>query len=150
MYHLTKKEQDLLSSLIKNKLETITITKDMVDTFTKGLLSVVRKNINIDQSVDDITLPTDIKTRLYFDLRYNYIIANVLLIYGNEEIDYFRKNDKILGEFDYEVKVVNDLLTYGFEIENNKIILNDLDKEVEFLEKGLETLATKYEIFTTE
>lgn len=150
MYHLTKKEQDLLSSLIKNKLETITITKDMVDTFTKGLLSVVRKNINIDQSVDDITLPTDIKTRLYFDLRYNYIIANVLFIYGNEEIDYFSKNDKILRDIDYEVKVVNDLLTYGFEIEDNKIILNDLDKEVEFLEKGLETLATKYEIFTTE
>lgn len=150
MYHLNKKEQDLLDTLINNKLKTITIEKEMIDTFTKGLLSVVRKNITIDSSVDDITLPTNIKTRLYFDLHYNYILANAVFIYGNDEIDYFSKNDKILRDIDYEVKVVNDLLTYGFEIDDNKIILNDLDKEVDFIENGLEKLSTKYEIFTTE
>ena len=37
-----------------------------------------------------------------------------------------------------------------FEIDNNKIILKNIEKEVEFLENGLENLATKYEIFTTE
>ena len=40
-----------------------------------------------------------------------------------------------------------ELLKYGFEIDNNKIILKDIEKEVEFLENGLENLATKYEIF---
>ena len=150
LYHLNKKEQDLISTLLINKLKTITIEKDMLETFTKGLLSIVRNNITIDQSVDDVILPTDIKTRLYFDLRYNYIIANALFLYGNDEVDYFSKNDKILRDMNYEINVVNDLLKYGFEIIDNKIILNDLDKEVEFRENGLENLAQKYEIFTTE
>ena len=150
LYHLRKLEQDLIDELMENKLDKLIIPKEKVDTFTKGLLKIVRKNLKIDASVNDITLPKEISTKLYFDLRSSYILVDALFKYDEKEVNYFDKSNTILRDIDYETKVINDILKYGFEIDNNKIILKDIEKEVEFLENGLENLATKYEIFTTE
>ncbi len=150
LYHLRKLEQDLIDDLMENKLDKLIIPKEKVDTFTKGLLKIVRKNLKIDASVNDITLPKEISTKLYFDLRSSYILVDALFKYDEKEVNYFDKSNTILRDIDYETKVINDILKYGFEIDNNKIILKDIEKEVEFLENVLENLATKYEIFTTE
>lgn len=150
LYHLRKLEQELIDDLMENKLDKLIIPKEKVDTFTKGLLKIVRKNLKIDASVTDITLPKEISTKLYFDLRSSYILVDALFKYDEKEVNYFDKSNTILRDIDYETKVINDILKYGFEIDNNKIILKDIEKEVEFLENGLENLATKYEIFTTE
>lgn len=150
LYHLRKLEQELIDDLMENKLDKLIISKEKVDAFTKGLLKIVRKNLKIDASVTDITLPKEISTKLYFDLRSSYILVDALFKYDEKEVNYFDKSNTILRDIDYETKVINDILKYGFEINNNKIILKDIEKEVEFLENGLENLATKYEIFTTE
>ena len=150
LYHLRKLEQELIDDLMENKLDKLIISKEKVDAFTKGLLKIVRKNLKIDASVTDITLPKEISTKLYFDLRSSYILVDALFKYDEKEVNYFDKSNTILRDIDYETKVINDILKYGFEIDNNKIILKDIKKEVEFLENGLENLATKYEIFTTE
>lgn len=150
LYHLRKLEQELINDLIENKLDKLIISKEKVDAFTKGLLKIVRKNLKIDASITDITLPKEISTKLYFDLRSSYILVDALFKYDEKEVNYFDKSNTILRDIDYETKVINDILKYGFEIDNNKIILKDIEKEVEFLENGLENLATKYEIFTTE
>ncbi len=150
LYHLRKLEQELIDELMENKLDKLIIPKEKVDTFTKGLLKIIRKNLKIDASVNDITLPKEISTKLYFDLRSSYILVDALFKYDEKEVNYFDKSNTILRDIDYETKVINDILKYGFEINNNKIILKDIEKEVEFLENGLENLATKYEIFTTE
>ena len=150
LYHLRKLEQELIDDLMENKLDKLIISKEKVDAFTKGLLKIVRKNLKIDASVTDITLPKEISTKLYFDLRSSYILVDALFRYDEKEVNYFDKSNTILRDIDYETKVINDILKYGFEIDNNKIILKDIEKEVEFLENGLENLATKYEIFTTE
>lgn len=150
LYHLRKLEQELIDDLMENKLDKLIISKEKIDAFTKGLLKIVRKNLKIDASVTDITLPKEISTKLYFDLRSSYILVDALFKYDEKEVNYFDKSNTILRDIDYETKVINDILKYGFEIDNNKIILKDIEKEVEFLENGLENLATKYEIFTTE
>lgn len=150
LYHLRKLEQELIDDLMENKLDKLIISKEKVDAFTKGLLKIVRKNLKIDASVTDITLPKEISTKLYFDLRSSYILVDALFKYDEKEVNYFDKSNTILRDIDYETKVINDILKYGFEIDNNKIILKNIEKEVEFLENGLENLATKYEIFTTE
>ena len=126
------------------------ITKDKVDTFTKGLLGIVRKNLKIDSSVNDIVLPNEINTKLYFDLRSSYILLDIIFKYDDKEINYLDKSNEVLRDISYETKVINDLLKYGFILEKDKIILKDLEAEVKFLEEGLEELATRYEIFTTE
>lgn len=150
LYHLNQKEQELISELITNNINKLVIEKENVDKFTKGLLGVIRNNLNIDKTVDDIILPSKTSTKLYFDLRSSYILLDILFKYDEKEINYFSKDFEVLRDIEYETKVINDILRYGFTISDNKIVLEDLEKEVDFLENGLEELATKYEIFTTE
>lgn len=150
LYHLNNKEQSLIEDLIENNLDKLLIAKDKVDTFTKGLLGIVRKNLKIDSSVNDIVLPNEINTKLYFDLRSSYILLDIIFKYDDKEINYLDKSNEVLRDISYETKVINDLLKYGFILEKDKIILKDLEAEVKFLEEGLEELATRYEIFTTE
>ena len=129
LYHLRKLEQELIDDLMENKLDKLIISKEKVDAFTKGLLKIVRKNLKIDASVTDITLPKEISTKLYFDLRSSYILVDALFKYDEKEVNYFDKSNTILRDIDYETKVINDILKYGFEIDNNKIILKDIEKE---------------------
>lgn len=150
LYHLNAKEQELIEDLKQNELDKLIISKDKLDLFNKGLLKVVRKKLKIDSSVDDIVLPSVIKARLYFDIRNEYIISNIVFNYDDKEIDYFNKSNEILRDINFETSVLNDVGKYGFILEKDKLVLRDIEQEVEFLEIGLEQLATKYEIFTTE
>lgn len=150
LYHLNSKEQELIEDLKQNELDKLIISKDKLDIFNKGLLKVVRKKLKIDSSVDDIVLPSVIKARLYFDIRNEYIISNIVFNYDDKEIDYFNKSNEILRDINFETCVLNDVGKYGFILEKDKLVLRDIEQEVEFLENGLEQLATKYEIFTTE
>ena len=150
IYHLNKKERELLETIIDNEINNITIEKDKVNVFTKGLMNIVKNNMDVDASVDDIIVTKDIKTELYFDLRRDYIICEVKFIYDDEVVNYFDSNSLVLRDMELESKVINDLLMYSFEIKNNKLILSDLEKEVSFIENGLETLSSKYVVYTTE
>lgn len=150
IYHLNHQEQVLIQDLKGYELNNIIIKKDNFKNFTNGLFGILKKNLEIDGSVDDIVLPNNIITRLYFDIRYNKIIANPKFIYDQEEIEYFDNNSLVLRDMAYENQAINNLLSYGFMMEGKKITLEDLEKQVDFLEKGLDELASKYEIFTTE
>lgn len=150
LYHLNSKEQELIEDLKQNELDKLIISKDKLDLFNKGLLKVVRKKLKIDSSVDDIVLPSVIRAKLYFDIRNEYIISNIVFNYDDKEIDYFNKSNEILRDINFETNVLNDIGKYGFILEKDKLVLRDIELEVEFLENGLEQLATKYEIFTTE
>ena len=150
IYHLNKKERELLETIIDNKLNNITIEKDKVNVFTKGLMNIVKNNMDVDASVDDIVVTKDIVAELYFDLRRDYIICEVKFIYDKEVVNYFDSNSLVLRDMEFESRVINDLLKYSFEIKDNKLILVDLEKEVKFIEDGLEELSSKYVVYTTE
>lgn len=150
LYHLNSKEQELLNELRSNNISSLVIENDKLETFTKGLLKTIRKGLKVDETVTDITLPSSITTKLYFDIRDDSVIASMVFNYDNKEIDYFDKSTDVLRDVNYEAGVLNDLVSYGFEVVKNKILLEDVDLEVEFIENGLEELAKKYEIFTTE
>ncbi len=150
IYHLNKKERELLETIIDNEINNITIEKDKVNIFTKGLMNIVKNNMDVDSSVNDIVVTKDIKTELYFDLRRDYIICDVKFIYDDEVVNYFDSNSLVLRDMELESRVINDLLMYSFEIKNNKLILVDLEKEVKFIEDGLEELSSKYVVYTTE
>ena len=150
LYHLSLKEKILLNDLFKNEINSLVISKDNFESFNKGLLKMVRSNLKIDSSVDDVILPSEVNTKLYFDLKDTFILANIVFIYDTLEVNYFDKNGDILRDTNYEVSVLNDLYKYGFTLDKESIVLNDLELEVLFLEEGLENLASKYEVYTTE
>lgn len=150
IYHLNKKEIDLIEELEENDMNFIKMSKEEVPLFTKGLLGVIKNNLNIDASVDDIVIPKDIKVKMYFDLKSNHILCNLIFNYDNKELNYFDITDELLRDNEFETKVINELVNYGFKIEKDKIIIDELEKQVDFLENGLERLASNYEVFTTE
>ena len=133
LYHLNAKEQELIEDLKQNELDKLIISKDKLDLFNKGLLKVVRKKLKIDSSVDDIVLPSIIKAKLYFDIRNEYIISNIVFNYDDKEIDYFNKSNEILRDINFETSVLNDIGKYGFILEKDKLVLRDIEQEVEFL-----------------
>ncbi len=150
MYHLNIKEQELLQNIIDNELDYIIIKEDNKDKFKKGLLEYLKKNIEIDDKIDDIILPSNIVKEIYFDLRNNYIKADCIFKYDDIKVNYFMDNSNILRDMEEENKVINDLLSYGFMVNDNCLELKDLEDQVKFLENGLEDLASKYVIYTTE
>lgn len=150
LYHLDANACRLIKTIKDNNLEGLVIEKNNFNTFTKGLLKVLRKGLKVLDSADDVVIPKDIKTRIYFDLRNNYIEANIKFLYDEVEIDYFSEDAAVLRDADYEAKVINEIIKYGFSVFQNKIRCNDIELQVEFMEHGLEELASRYEVFTTE
>ena len=150
LYHLNKKERDLIETLVDNNINDIYINKSKIEDFTKGLMGIIKDNMDIDSSVDDIVVTKNIMSELYFDIRKDYIICEVKFIYDKEVVGYFDSNSVVLRDMEYETGVINDLLMYAFEIKENKFILTDLEQEVSFIENGLEKLASKYVVYTTE
>ena len=150
MYHLKKDEQELLEDLLDYDIDNIEISKEKIEDFTKGLMNVLKSKMEVDASVDDLIITSNIKVELYFDIREYYIECSIKFIYDNNTVDYFDKNSGVLRDIEFETNVINDLVKYNFVIDNNKIILRNLDKQVEFIESGLEELAEKYVVYTTE
>ena len=150
LYKLNTKEKELVNDLINAEITKLKIKQKDFAKFTKGLLPIIKENIEVDTNMqDELVIINEPNIKLYFDIQNNDIQCNIKLDY-NGEIDYFDENEKILRNTEYENNIINDLITYGFKIENKKIILNDLDKIVYFIENGLNNLSSKYNIYTSE
>ena len=151
VYKLDKNTKQLLHEMFSRKTEKLIIKKKDLNTFSKGILPIIKKSLTVDDKIKDkITIIDKPDTSLYFDLKKNEVSLEIKFDYGKEVIDYFDKNDDILRDMPYENEVINDVVKYGFNIEKNKLVMNDLESEVNLIEYGLGELANKYKIFTTE
>lgn len=150
LYKLSKKEQELVNDLLETEITKIKINKKDFQKFTKGILPIIKDNLEVDTNMqEELVIINEPSVKLYFDINNNEVKCNLKLDY-NGEIDYFDENEKILRNTDYESNIINNLFIYGFKIENKKIILDDLDKIVHFIEIGLNELSSKYNIYTSE
>ncbi len=150
LYKLSIKEQELLKVILDQNLKELIIKKDNFEKFSQGLFLIVKNNLDIDESVNDVVIPKKIVTEIYFDLRDKLIKANPKFKYDLEEVDYFQNNNHVLRDLDEENKVINELLSYNFILNKDCLELTFLEDQVNFLENGLEQLAQKYVIYTTE
>ena len=104
----------------------------------------------IDNDIkNEIVIIEEPDTSLYFDLNKNNVVCKIKLKY-NEEIDYFDNNSNVIRDINYENKIISDLQSYGFIVDKNRIILSDLNKIVKFIDTGLNELASKYNVYSTE
>ena len=131
--------------MFSRKTEKLIIKKKDLNTFSKGILPIIKKSLTVDDKIKDkITIIDKPDTSLYFDLKKNEVSLEIKFDYGKEVLDYFDKNDDILRDMPYENEVINDVVKYGFNIEKNKLVMNDLESEVNLIEYGLGELANKY------
>ena len=152
-YKTDKKTQNLLTSLNDAELDELEFEEDDLKDFSSGLLPILKENLKVSDNLKDKIIIDKPIIKLYFDLYKDLVTCKIILNYMNNEIDYFNKdNTNILRDIVVENEVINDLLNIGFIVDNekNKIILDDIDKIVEFLETNILELSEKYETFTSE
>lgn len=151
LYVVPDKISKIALAMYGNNLDEIIFKKEDLPLFSNGLLSVIKDNFILDETVkDDIIIGSKPDIKIYLDLKEGIILGSVKLQYGEILIDYFDENTKVVRDKACEEEVIEDLLSYGFLLENQKIYMDDLDDIGTFLEEYLIELAKKYEVFTSD
>lgn len=150
LYHLSSEYQKLFSLINPRGINKLIFDKKELNSFKKKLLPVIKNNLEIDKSVDNIVISKRPECSLYFDLNYNDIICNLKLNYNGTVIDYFDKSHKeIIRDHEYENEVIRDLIEAKFQVVDDKLKLEDIDDIGEFLDETIHELGQKYDIFTS-
>lgn len=141
LYHLNKKDRDLLQIVLENDLNNMMFSKNDIDKFSRSILPTIKNQIEIDEQISDIIITSEPTPKMYFDLYRDKIICNLKFDYDGTTIDYFDKVNNILRDEDYETKIIEEIYAYNFEIVKNKIKIEELEDMAYFLEEGLKDLA---------
>lgn len=150
LYILPEKVSYILFTMIKNRLDALTFEEEDLEIFTGGLLGIIKKEVEIAPSLKDkIVLGIKPKTEIYLDLKGELITAELKFKYEEKEVNYFEKNPNIIRDTETENNAVKEMLAHGFDISNNKIYIDDLELIGDFLTDGIISLATNYEVFTS-
>lgn len=151
LYIVPDKVSEVMEFLRTNHMSRLTFRRENLEMFKEGLLPVIKANVIVDDSLsDEIVIGSKPIAKLYFDFLRGIIVANVKFDYDGCEVDYFEGNDKILRDVEAEQEVIEDVLSYGFMESTDKYYLDDMDVIGEFLEEKMDTLAEKYEVFTSQ
>lgn len=151
IYHMNKDLRHLISDMNVKKLDKLLFKEDDLNNFSKSILPIVKEDIKLDESVENINIPTTPTVKIYFDLNREDITCKLKFIYGDVEIDYFdTKNITILRDVIYEQDVIQDLVNNNFNIEKKKIYIDEIDDIGNFLDYGLEELSKKYDVYTSQ
>ena len=153
LYHTPSKISQIIALMVENRMKELIFKENDLELFSNGILNEVKSNIELDDMVKDkIIIGTKPDCKIYLDFKDALIIANVKFIYNEHEIDYTNNNQDngIIRDTESENEVVEDLLQYGFILNDNVIYMDDLDSIGELFEKNLIELAKKYEVFTSD
>jgi len=153
LYHTDEKSKQFLKELEERELTELEFKEEDLEDFSNGLLPLFKENIEIEDTIQDLVVLEKPMVKLYFDLYHDMVTCKIFLTYKNIEVNYFDKEQKgVLRDYTFENEVLEDLMMLGFrlEVEKESILLDDMDKVVEFIEKGILLLTEKYETFTSE
>lgn len=141
-------ERHILSELDNRMISTIAFQKKDFEKFSKGLLKNIKNNLEISEDID-INLNTKPDAKIYFDLGTK-LKAKITLNYSGKELEIFANESNVIRDYAYEEEILQDLINSGFTIQNNKLIMDDIDKIGHFYEFELPRLTAKYEIYTNK
>lgn len=150
IYSVSNKEMNLISVLVGTEVKELIVPKTKLKDFSYGILPIIKKNTKVEDDIkNEIAIVNEPDVSLYFDLNKNNVVLNIKLKY-NEEIDYFDNKSSVLRDVNFESELVNKISSYGFIIDKNKFIINDLELMVNLVENGLNELSNLYNVYTTE
>ena len=149
-YHVTDKYSKLINTMQDKGLKKLVFEEKDLPTFSKSIIPLVKEEIIVDKSVNNLVIVKKPECKLYFDIYHNDIVCNAKFIYLDKEIDYFDNTNNIVRDTTYENTVISELLELGFIIDNKKLILSDIDLIGEFFETKLDYIASKYDTYTSE
>ena len=141
---------NLLKAMNNNDVKSLIFDKEHVDLFKDGLLQSIKNDIVISDDITDIVIAGEPTVSLYFDLTRDMIDCSVKFDYAGNIVDYLDADSSVVRDNDFENNVVNDLVSYGFSINDKKILLVKFDDVGYFISEGLDLLSRKYNIFTSK
>lgn len=148
---LPTKASKILSLMQESQLHDLEFKEEDLETFKEGILPILKSNVLLDKTVKDtIILGVKPNVKIYLDFKANMILCSLKLVYQEKEIDYFDKNTNIVRDEEEEGKVLEELLGYGFVIDDVKIYMEEMDTIGLFLDETLFEMSKKYEVFTTD
>ena len=150
LYILNEKEKLFLKGLYVNEIDELIIKKENKSRFSKSILTTIYKNIEIDKDIDDFQISKEVNAKLYFNILNNKLVCDIAFKYDNDEINYFDNNSSILRNNEFEEQVINELIKFKFEINNNSFELVDIDNIGSFIENDLIKFTDKYDVYTSE
>lgn len=97
----------------------------------------------------------ELNTSVYFDKREEKILANILFKYGNIEIGPFQSEVEggeriLIRDIEGEKKIISILENFHFKRENYNYVLEDEEKLLNFMSKGMELLQEVSEVYYSE
>ena len=150
LYILKLEDRKIVCEFVDNEIESLIFDKKNLDLFKNGLLKKTMNTLEVSENITDIKIIKDKKINLYFDLSQDSINARVMLKYGDTEFNYFDTVSDVVRDTDFESKVIDDLIKYGFIEDKKNFVILDMDSTYNFLDDGLSYFTENYTVFTTE
>ena len=150
LFKLGQKEKALLVKLVNEDMNEIIIDEQNKNNFSKYILPSIHQNIEMEEGIEEFKVSKTISPKLYFDILRDKLSCAVKFLYDEEEINYFDEGTTIVRNNDFELEVIQDLLSYSFVEENKNFLLKEMDEVGEFLENKINELSEKYEVYTSE
>ena len=150
IYHLDKKQRILLKECLDYNNDKLIFEEKDFNDFQKNMLGIIKENLELDETTKDIISFSKPLVKVYFDLNDDNIDCDVIFNYNSKEVSYFDDNIEIIRDYEYEQIVAKDIIELGFHKMSSKFLMDDFDLVCDFLQKNLDALNEKYEIYTSE
>ena len=98
-------------------LDQLIFEEKDLQTFSKAIVPLVKEEIVVDKSVENLVIVKKPECKLYFDIYHNDIVCNLKLKYGEKELNYFDNIEGIARDTEYENTIISDILELGFQIQ---------------------------------
>ena len=149
LYIIPEDERKIIIAFANHELTSIIFTKKDIGRFSKGLLGKIKNKIDVSEDITDIQINLKPEGKIYLDIGAS-LTCKIKLKYGSDEIDFFEDSKEIIRDNEYENELIQDIVNNGFKLENKKIKMDDIDTIGYFLEEGINSLKSKYEIYTSK
>lgn len=148
IYLLNDKFINLALQLKKQNITTLQFKDEQITKFVENIIPIVKENIKIDEEIKDKFEIIEPIPKLYFDLKDETIICDIIFKY-KEEINYF-DNTQIPRNKTFEKSIINEIKSYNFEEKDNQFQLKNINNIGNFIENELIEISKKYEVYTTK
>ena len=148
LYKIPNELRNILYKMIMDNTDEVILNDKNAVLMSKYIHHHIDDNMIIEEAIKDKFTVINPDIKLYIDFKKE-LECQIKLKYNDKVIDYFDYNDSYRND-KVEKLVVEDLINYGFKIENKKIFIEDLNDIVNFMENDIFELSKKYEVFTTE
>ncbi|MBC2397829.1 DEAD/DEAH box helicase [Clostridium tetanomorphum] len=155
---LVKNYEPFFNYFLKEKKLQLNFNKNYsndIASFVLPTLKKISRVLEVDNELKDKFYHEELNTSVYFDKREEKILANILFKYGNIEIGPFQSEVEggeriLIRDIEGEKKIISILENFHFKRENYNYVLEDEEKLLNFMSKGMELLQEVSEVYYSE